>query len=49
MFDGVIAFCFGIVILIFLGIAIRGVRLLYEYERGVVSHWVSIPACEDRA
>jgi len=36
MFDGVIAFCFGIVILIFLGIAIRGVRLLYEYERGVV-------------
>jgi len=36
MFDGVITFCFGIVILIFLGIAIRGVRLLYEYERGVV-------------
>jgi regulator of protease activity HflC (stomatin/prohibitin superfamily) len=38
MFDGVVTFgfCFGVIVLIVLGIAVRGVRMLYEYERGVV-------------
>ncbi len=38
MFDGVVgvSFCFGVILLFAFGIAIRGIRLLYEYERGVV-------------
>jgi regulator of protease activity HflC (stomatin/prohibitin superfamily) len=38
MFQGVagFGFCFGIIALLILMLIIRGVRLLYEYERGVV-------------
>jgi regulator of protease activity HflC (stomatin/prohibitin superfamily) len=38
MFEGVagFGFCLGIIVLLVLGIALRGVRMLYEYERGVV-------------
>ncbi len=38
MFDGMVTFgfCFGIIILFVLGLAVRGIRMLYEYERGVV-------------
>ncbi len=38
MFDGIASagFCLGIIILIALGFVIRGIRMLYEYERGVV-------------
>jgi regulator of protease activity HflC (stomatin/prohibitin superfamily) len=38
MFDGVIGvgFCIGTIILLVVGVIIRGIRLLYEYERGVI-------------
>ena len=38
MFDGVlgIGFCFSALALVVIGVIIRGVRLLYEYERGVI-------------
>jgi regulator of protease activity HflC (stomatin/prohibitin superfamily) len=38
MFEGIagFSFCIGIIIIIALGVVIRGIRLLYEYERGVV-------------
>ena len=38
MLDGFagFSFCFGILILMAIGAVLRGIRLLYEYERGVV-------------
>jgi len=38
MFDGVLGFgfCFSAIALVVIGVIIRGVRLLYEYERGVI-------------
>jgi regulator of protease activity HflC (stomatin/prohibitin superfamily) len=38
MFDGLLGFgfCSGVIILVLLSLIARGVRLLYEYERGVV-------------
>jgi regulator of protease activity HflC (stomatin/prohibitin superfamily) len=38
MFDGIISlgFCVGVLIFLAIGVVFRGLRLLYEYERGVV-------------
>ena len=38
MFDGVLGlgFCVGILILLAIGAILRGIRILYEYERGVI-------------
>ncbi len=38
MFNGVASFgfCIGIIVLAAVGVIIRGIRLLYEYERGVI-------------
>jgi regulator of protease activity HflC (stomatin/prohibitin superfamily) len=38
MFEGVLglSFCVGILVILAIGVIIRGIRLLYEYERGVV-------------
>ncbi len=38
MFDGIVSlgFCVGVLIFLAIGVVFRGLRLLYEYERGVV-------------